>query len=245
MIVYPPERLDPEATPGIESDYQEATEEKKMKTLIAVPCMDMVHTEFMQAMIALEKPEDTSFTVVKNTLISVARNTIARNAIEAGFDRIMWFDSDMNVPRDALMKLTADMDSNPEMDMVTGLYFTRKAPIKPVIYSTLYWEKIDGNVDAGAGNCYEYPDGLFRIAGCGFGCCLTSVDLIKRVWEKVGIPFAELTGFGEDLSFCDRVNRLEGKMFADTTVKCGHVGVMEYNEQMYRAQGKIDWSKTV
>ena len=217
-----------------------------MKTLIAVPCFDMVHTEFMQSLIALEKPEDTSFTVVKNTLISFARNTIARNALYAGFDRIMWFDSDMNIPRDALMKLTADMDKNPEIDMVTGLYFTRKAPIKPVIYSELYWNKAeDGTVDAGAGNYFDYPEGLIQIAGCGFGCCLTSVDLIKRVWEQVGIPFQEMQGFGEDLSFCERVIRVGGKMYADTSVKCGHVGVQEFNEQMYRAQGKIDWSKIV
>ena len=214
-----------------------------MKTLIAVPCFDMVHTEFMQSMIALEKPEDTSFTVVKNTLISVARNTIARNAIEAGFDRVAWFDSDMNIPRDALMKLTADMDRG--LEMVTGLYFTRKAPVKPVIYSTLYWEKTEDGIDAGAGNYFDYPEGLIEIAGCGFGCCITSVDLLRRVWEQQGTPFAEMQGFGEDLSFCERVIRIGGKMYADTTVKCGHVGVQEYNEQMYRAQGKIDWSKIV
>ena len=218
-----------------------------MKTLIAVPCFDMVHTKFMQSLVALEKPEDTSFTVVVNTLISFARNTIARNAIEAGFDRIMWLDSDMDIPRDALMKLTDDLDNHTDIDMVSGLYFTRKAPIKPVIYSELYWkEKEDGTVDAGAGTYFDYPTGLIPIAGCGFGCCLTSVDLIRRVWEKEGKPpFQEMQGFGEDLSFCERVIRCGGKMFADTRVKCGHVGIQEYNEQMYRAQGKIDWAKIV
>lgn len=215
------------------------------KTLIAVPCFDMVHTEFMQSLIALEKPENTSFTVVKNTLISVARNTIARNAIEAGFDRIMWFDSDMNIPRDALIELTADMDRNPGIDLVTGLYFTRQAPIKPVIYSHLHWEKTENGVDAGAGNYFDYPEGLIPIAGCGFGCCLTSVDMIRRVWEQEGVPFAEMQGFGEDISFCERVIRIGGSMWADTFVKCGHVGVQEYNEQMYRAQGKIDWGEIV
>ena len=50
-----------------------------MKTLIAVPCGDMVHTDFMTSLIALQKPPDTSFTVVKNTLVHVARNRIAAN----------------------------------------------------------------------------------------------------------------------------------------------------------------------
>ena len=209
-----------------------------IKTLIAIPCFDMVHTEFMQSIVALEKPENTSFTVVKNTLISFARNTIARNAIEAGFDRVMWFDSDMNIPRNALMKLTEDMDKHPGIDMVTGLYFTRKPPIKPVLYSNLFWEEKDGQINAGAEHYFFYPEGLTPISGCGFGCCLTSVALLKKVWQTEGKPpFQEMQGFGEDLSFCQRVIRCGGSMWADTSVKCGHVGVMEYNEQYYKAQG--------
>lgn len=210
-----------------------------MKTLIAVPCFDMVHTEFMQSVIALEKPENTSFTVVKNTLIHIARNTIARNAIEAGFDRILWLDSDMNIPRDALMCMKADMDGT-GADLVTGLYFTRQPPIKPVIYSKLWWEKTPEGTNAGAGVSFDYPDGLHKIAGCGFGCCLTSVRAIREVWEQEGVPFNPLEGFGEDLSFCVRLQRVGGVMMCDADVKCGHVGVMEYNEAMFRAQ-EVDW----
>lgn len=208
-----------------------------MKTLIAVPCFDMVHTDFMQSLIALEKPADTSFTVVKNTLINVARNVIATNAVKAGFDRIMWFDSDMKFPPDTLLKLTADMDQG--LDFVSGLYFTRKTPIKPVVYDELSWMRTDEGVDVRAGNYYEYPEGLVECAGVGFGCCLTSVDLIKRVGDKFGLPFAPLQGLGEDLSFCWRVIQIGAKMHIDTRVKCGHIGQMVFDESEYHEQGIV------
>lgn len=208
-----------------------------MKTLIAVPCFDMVHTDFMQSLIALEKPADTSFTVVKNTLISVARNVIAKNAVKSGFDRIMWFDSDMKFPPDVLMKLSADMDKG--LDFVTGLYFTRKPPLKPVIYQELSWEKHENGADVRAGNYYQYPNGLIEIAGAGFGCCLTSVDLINRVGEKFGLPFTELQGLGEDLSFCWRCIQVGAKMYCDTDVKCGHIGQTVFDELSYQEQGVV------
>lgn len=208
-----------------------------MKTLIAVPCFDMVHTDFMQSLIALEKPADTSFTVVKNTLINVARNVIAANAVKAGFDRIMWFDSDMKFPPDTLLKLTADMDQG--LDFVSGLYFTRKTPIKPVVYDELSWLRTDEGVDVRAGNYYEYPEGLVECAGVGFGCCLTSVDLIKRVGDKFGLPFAPLQGLGEDLSFCWRVIQIGATMHIDTRVKCGHIGQMVFDESEYQEQGIV------
>ena len=116
------------------------------KTLIAVPCFDMVHTDFMESVINLEKPEGSYFTRVKNTMVYVARNIIAANAIENGFDRVFWLDSDMVFKPDTLMKLSADMDKG--LDFVSGLYFTRRPPIKPVVYSELWWQKTENGIDS-------------------------------------------------------------------------------------------------
>ena len=185
-------------------------------------------------MMALQKPPETSFTVVKNTLVHVARNVIAANAIQAGFDRVMWFDSDMKFPPDTLMRLSADMDQG--LEFVTGLYFTRKPPISPVLYSELNYRDTPEGHEAGAGIYTGYPDGLTEIAGAGFGCCLTSVDLIRRVSDVFGAPFAYKPGFGEDLSFCHRVIQIGAKMYCDTSVKCGHVGQYEFDEDFFRKQ---------
>lgn len=206
-----------------------------MKTLIAVPCMDMVHADFMSSMVALQKTLDCSFTIVKNTLIHVARNVIARNAIDAGFDRVMWFDSDMVFPPDTLKRISDSMDSG--YDLVSGLYFTRKTPIKPVMYEKLWWEEKETGIEAGAVELWEYPENeLVRVSGVGFGCCMTSTDILARVIEKYGSAFAPLPGMGEDLSFCWRVGMIGGKMGVDTGIKCGHVGYMQFDETHYKGQ---------
>ena len=127
-----------------------------MKTLIAVPCFDMVHTDFMESLVNLKKPDNTSWTVVKNTLIHDARNIIAANAIEAGFDRVMWFDSDMTFKPDTLLQLSKVMDAT-GVDIVSGLYFTRRPPkIKPVAFSEIWYNK--EKEISGAENFMDYPE---------------------------------------------------------------------------------------
>lgn len=207
-----------------------------MKTLIAVPCFDNVNADFMESLVNLQKPQDTSWTMVRDTLINEARNIIAANAIKGGFDRVFWIDSDMKLPPDALLKLSADMDEG--LDYVSGLYFTRRPPIKPCAFKELWWEKTEDGLNTGAKHFFGYPDGLTECAGTGFGCCLTSVDLLKRVGDTFGAPFAPLEQMGEDLSFCWRVIQIGGKMWLDTRIKCGHMGVFEYNEEAFKWLGK-------
>ena len=206
-----------------------------MKTLIGVPCFDMVHEDFAESMLDLIKPPGTSYTVVRNTLVHDARNIIAANAIEAGFDRVMWFDSDMRIPRDALVKLAADMDET-GADLISGLYFTRRYPkIKPVAFKKTWYDvQDDGSVKTGAEFYTDYPEGLSVIEAAGFGCCLVTVDLMKRVGQEFGSPFQPLEHMGEDMAFCLRAKKLGAKMLLDSRVKCGHMGVIEYNEAFYK-----------
>lgn len=207
------------------------------KTLIAVPCMDMVHAKFMESFVNLIKPDGTSWAMVQDTLINEARNIFAANAVKAGFDRVFWLDSDMKFEPDTLVRLTQDMDEY-NLDFVSGLYFTRRPPIKPVAFKSLNWDKKEnGDLDAGSEYFFDYPEGLTEVAGTGFGCVLTTVDLLKRVGDTFGAPFAPLESMGEDLSFCWRVIQIGAKMHLDTRVKCVHVGMYEYNEASMKFMG--------
>ena len=176
----------------------------------------------------------THFSISCSSLVYDARNTLAKQAVIEGFDRVLWLDSDMDFSPDLLKRLSADMDEGREM--VSGLYFKRKAPVKPVIYKELgFWrDKEKDEVTPIAIPYEDYPkDDIFTIAGCGFGGCLVSVDLIKRVGDKFGLPFSPLMGFGEDLSFCSRVSQLGVEMFCDSRVKMGHVGLGTITEETY------------
>ena len=202
-----------------------------IKTLIGIPCMSMVHTDFMDSFIKLQKPPGTSYTIIKNTLIHDSRAIIAQNAIEAGFDRVFWMDSDMIFPPDALVQLSADMDTG--IEFVSGLYVSRRPPnIRPVTYKRMWYEvKEDNTYEAGAVNYYDYPEGLSEVEATGFGCCLTSVDLLKRVGDKWGAMFQPIPCMGEDLSFCWRAKEMGVKMYLDSRVKCGHIGEYVFTEK--------------
>lgn len=205
-----------------------------MKILIGIPCFDMVHTGFMQSMLDLKKTPDTSYTVVKNSVVYEARNIIALNAVKAGFDAVAWFDSDMRIPKDALLRMEAIMEES-GVDFVSGLYFTRADPIRPVAFKHISWAFENNEVDAVADWFYEYPDNeIVPVEAVGFGCCMTSTKLLKRVRDEVGLPFAPMPGFGEDLSFCWRVKQLNQPILLDTGIKCGHLGQKDFNENDFK-----------
>ena len=202
------------------------------KTLIAVPCLDWMYTDFVEAWANMEKPEGTAFTFIKNTLIYNARNLIARQAVENGFDRVLWLDSDVVVEPDTLIRLSADMDTG--LDFVTGVYFMRKNPTKPVVYSELYWRLSEEGAEAGQDSIDTIPSGLFEIAGAGFGCVMTSRRLLEDLVNRVGAPFTPLIGVSEDLTFCLRARDAGYKLWCDGRIQCGHIGTTQYNAQMWR-----------
>lgn len=207
-----------------------------MKTLICIPCMDMVHTEFMKSLLAMRRPGDTKIVISQSSLIYDARNNMARQAVKGGFDRVMWLDSDMSFEPDLMERLSARLDEG--YDFVSGLYFTRKAPIRPVVYSECgYFENEEGAVSPVAVWYDDYPrDTLFEVKASGFGGVMMTIDCIKAVADKFGLPFAPMLGFGEDLSFCGRLSQTDKKMWVDSTIKLGHVGQGTITEDVYLQQ---------
>lgn len=203
------------------------------KTLIAVPCMDMMHTGFVRAFTSLAKPENAAVAFIPGTLIYEARNTIAQNAVREGFEQVLWLDSDMDIPPDTMVRLAADMDTG--KDFVTAMYYRRKPPTNPVVFDKVEWKVHDsGVVETGATSYLHYPPGqVFEIAGAGFGCCMTSGNLLKATVERYGSPFTPLMGMGEDLAFCWRAGQMGFKMYCDSRIICGHIGQYTYSEKDY------------
>ena len=197
-----------------------------MKTLIAIPALSWVYTEFLQAMLALDKL-DAQLMIQKNSMIYDARNNLAWAAMTHGFDRVMWIDSDMTFSPDMLNLLNADMDEN-GLDYVCGYYTGRSQGAKPCIYQSVRWENDGGMVNASANPIEGRPDGIVEIAGSGFGAVLMKTELIKAVADAYGPPFLPLPYMGEDLSFCWRVKSLGRKMHCDGRIRAGHIGTFIY-----------------
>lgn len=210
-----------------------------MSTLIAIPCMDMIHTPFFQSTLALKLNDDVSFGISSGSLIYDARNSLAQRAVQEGHDRILWLDSDMIFGSDFLEKLTEDMDEG--MDFVSALYFKRRNPIRPVIFKDYGFKQEGENILSAYATYYEdYPkDSVFEIAACGFGGVMMKTELVKKVQAEFGAPFAPHPGFGEDLSFCLRARQLGAKLYCDSRIKMGHVALSVVTEEAYTKGVKL------
>ena len=203
-----------------------------MKTLIAIPCMDTVPVQFMQSLLYLDKTGygEVSVAVESGSLIYDSRNLLLHRAIEAGVDRMLWFDSDMQFEPDVMQKLFADLDAG--CDVVSGLYFKRRSPYTPVIYSECCIQEAAGLKFPTAAAYLDYPkDELFEVQAFGFGCVAMNMDSVRKAVEQYGqMLFMPTGGFGEDLSFCMRARFAGLKLWCDSRVKAGHVGYHVFDE---------------
>lgn len=206
-----------------------------MKYLIAIPCMDMIHTSFFSAMMNLRKPETTEISVCCSSLIYDARNILAKKALDEGFDYILWLDSDMTFEPDLMERFVAEVQEG--RDFVAGLYFKRKTPIKPCIY-TGCGLKLDenGNKVSFAASYIDYPkDQVFEIAAAGLAAVMTSTSMIDKIYKQFGLPFSPIVGFGEDLSFCVRAREAGYQLWCDSRIKVGHSALTIIGEDNWEA----------
>lgn len=194
-----------------------------MKTLIAIPCGDQCSTDFLRCLLAMEKAGDVQITFAQGSLVYDARNKLCKTALDGGFDRVLWLDSDMVFNPDLMNRLSAHLDAG--LEIVSGLYVTRKKPIKPVVYEDMGIK--DGKPYATP--IKDYPkDTAFEVEAFGFGAVMMTADLIGRIGKKFGLPFSPVLGFGEDLSFCARAKDVGARLVCDPTIQLGHVGVYCY-----------------
>ena len=216
-----------------------------MKVMIAIPCMDTVKTDFCRCLLDLEKPDGTRVCFKQCSLVDEARNLLSLTAVQNDFDYVLWLDSDMTFAPDTLTRLlhTAHMTG---ADLVTGLYVKRVQPIKPVLFRTVRPPVQDenGKLVSGVESYMDYPrDDIFPIAGCGFGCCLTSVSMLRDLWRN-GAPFTQFPWCGEDISFCYRAKLKGYDMVCNSSIRCGHIGSVVFTEDTYLQAKEVNENET-
>lgn len=202
------------------------------KILIAVPCMDQCSIEFAVSLGMMNRPKnyDIKIAAIKGSLIYHSREKLAKAAIQGEYDYVVWFDSDMQIPPNAIEKLIADVDSG--KDIVSGIYFRRSAPFSPVLFEKCDIE--DNRPITRDLEKYE-KDTTFEVEGIGFGCCAMKTEVLWNVFAENKTCFTPLVGLGEDLSFSYRARKLGYKIYCDASIKCGHVGHILIDEGMYQS----------
>ena len=94
-----------------------------MRILIAVPTFETIKPECFKSIYGLTRPEgcELYFDYVSGYDCAKARNQIAKNAMAGNYDYVLMVDSDIQLPKDALIKLLEC-----ESDIALGWYYRKR-----------------------------------------------------------------------------------------------------------------------
>lgn len=203
-----------------------------MKLLIGVPTLDYVDAEFVKCLSKLlmylkDQGIDFDLMIESGTLVYIARDRIAHKAINERYTHVLWLDSDMIFQENILERLLLSGE-----DFVTGIYHARRKNYASVIFKEIGKKSVE--------RFDTYPGEMFQIAGCGFGCVLTSVHLLSNVFLLFNTCFTPLPSLGEDIAFCKRATDLGFKLWCEPSVVCGHMGKIAIYPEDHE-----QWKKTI
>lgn len=189
----------------------------KTKLLVAIPTLDFVHSAFVESLVKLQKRlslecVDYEVCIISGTLVYVARDKLACEAINSDYTHVLWLDSDMVFQPDIYTDL---LDTG--KDFVTGIYHARRPGHQSCIFKRC--DDLDH-----LERFQEYPRETFEIGGCGFGCVLIKTEILKAVQYNFKTCFLPKAQFGEDIAFCNRARAMGFKIWCEPTVQCGHIG---------------------
>lgn len=206
----------------------------EQKLLIATMCNGDLEAEYVISLfstiktMAKEAPHiDINLNVQETSLVHFGRNNAWVVAEELGVHWLMFIDSDMTFDHNHILRLIEN-----DVDIVSGLYFQKGVPYKPLVY-----------IHKPESKKYEYArledirkERLFKCDGVGAGFLLIKHTAIQKFDKeftlKEGFPFDlafTCPGMlGEDFSFCYRAKKLGMDIYCDSTVMLGHIGKHYY-----------------
>lgn len=211
-----------------------------MKLHICIPSFDMVNADFMMALTSmlthiyqkrLCDDEDSTLRIVnqRSSLIAQSRETLVESALLAGATHILFLDSDMNFPEDALHRLFSRNEP-----IVAANYVQRCLPTRPNSI-TLMGQPLYTDEDS---------SGLEEVQSVGFGCVLIRAE----VFESMPRPWFDTYWFtddegnrrmiGEDVYFCHKARHADYKVYVDQDLSHNviHIGSFEYIHSMARVE---------
>lgn len=193
---------------------------------IVVPCGDQVAASFafdlaklIGFMVAVRPDVRILAYMNKGTIIPEQRHLLVRQAMLENPTHLLWVDSDMRFPKDALLRMLAH-----EQKVVACNYATRRQPCIPT---------------AGTGPDDEllYPADdeteLIPVSRCGMGLMLVDADVYRTVpapWFALGFNKAQDSYAGEDVFFCGLMQRNGIAVNVDPVLsrELKHCGEFEY-----------------
>ncbi|SRR5260221_9811843 len=157
---------------------------------------------------------------------SAARNAVAKICMESPeADGVMWIDSDIAVPTNAIASLIHAADLQ-DAEFVTGVYHQRGGNKFPLVAMYAPEKNLFNWV-------VEWPENIMaKIDGCGFGFVYTARSVFEKIanlddfTKEIGWfrDQRDWQGLGEDFYFCRQAMKAGVQLWVHTGVQVGHSG---------------------
>ena len=198
---------------------------------IGFPLVDAtVPVQFFTSFACMDKPERYTLMVPQfphgpfTGSIADARNSLVKQALDHGCDRLLMLDTDQIYPSDCLTRLTGH-----GVDICGVRVHRRWQPFDPIF--------LRGEI----GKYQHVPDhemysgDLIEVDATGTGCLLFDMDVFLRV-PRPWFQFSEHKGnpVGEDIYFCSQARKSGIQIFVDTAIEVGHLTSMIVNKHLHK-----------
>lgn len=163
--------------------------------------------------------------IVQGTYVHTARQELMDQMLIDGVTHVLWLDTDMRFPPDALVRLI-----NHDLPLVGINYSKRRVPPEFVAIKTVGWNA--GEVSAKLVTD-EDSHGLEEVEAIGFGMVLMQTAALKNMPDPKKEPWFwfkwmedKQQQVGEDVWFCKLFRDSGQRIFVDHDLskECGHIG---------------------
>lgn len=177
------------------------------------------------------KPGFPSQAETDNRSISEIRNNLVEQALDEVCTSIIMLDTDQTYPPDTIIKLLSH-----NLPIVTTQIHRRYPPFDPIMlrgeihkYKSIPFEEM-------------YTGELVEIDATGAGCICVDMKVFLNIeypWFEDVPQTEEYMPVGEDINFCYKARHAGYRIFMDTSIQCGHLGLKEFGKFDYVLHRKV------
>jgi hypothetical protein len=195
---------------------------------------DVVYKDMLRVGFGMQKPPNSILLLeTKKADIALSRNIVTAQALRDKCEWIFFLDSDVIPPLDVLPRLILH-----NLPLVSGLYWRRYEGLEPCIYRLK-----DGIPVPYKNDDAQFTATLVEIEACGAGCLLIHSSVFEKLkstvehfiiqdtsskenlecwkfWEYLVHTNVNLS---EDIVLASRVRGMGFRIFADLSLRCGHL----------------------
>jgi hypothetical protein len=235
------ERRQREAVGGDTKGKQDKPHWQTLKTFVALPLYRIVEPETCVSLLNLSQmfgPGLVTFGTKQGAYIEHARNELCQRAVKAGADRVLFVDGDVSFDIEDYTRLQEQLDKDPGMGMVSGMYSGHKDGDWLIIG----WMNEDGSMWL-EDDCQLRGREMIRdksvesVDKCGAGFMLINREVFEKIPPLWFATMAEAGEFwGEDTYFIQLLKQNGFRPSVDGGVVVSHTGPTphkpEYNKHM-------------